>query len=187
MITLTQSKVIFNSKSHTYTLNGKELKGITRLLKEKLFPTQYKNVPKQVLENAKNYGTLVHNTIDFCDSLGIKDGEKYLSDYWRLKEENNLSTLSNEYLVTDNQYYASMIDVVFNDLSIADIKTTSTLDIEYVSWQLSIYAYLFELCNQTLKVNKLYAIWLPRATTKKPKIVEVERKNTDDILNLLYE
>ena len=66
--------------------------------------------------------------------------------------------------------------------SLADIKTTAKFDNDYVSWQLSIYAYLFELQNPDLKANKLYGIWLRNDTAE---LIEVEKKPKELIKELL--
>ena len=53
--------------------------------------------------------------------------------------------LANEYTVSDEEYFASNIDCVWEkegEISLADIKTTYRIDKESLSWQLSIYAYL---------------------------------------------
>ena len=55
-----------------------------------------------------------------------------------------------------------------------DVKTTYKLDLLYLSWQLSIYAYLFERQNPNLKVEGLIAIWL-RGDKDKDGIFSVER------------
>lgn len=87
--------------------------------------------------------------------------------------------------MSDNEYFASNIDCVWEkdgEVVLADIKTTSHLDEEYVAWQLTIYAYLFELQNPHLKVSKLYAVWLRDEIAK---LVEVERKPTEEIIKLM--
>ena len=68
--------------------------------------------------------------------------------------------------------FASPIDIVTSDLYLCDIKTTYALDEDYCSWQLSIYAYLFEVQNPDLQVKGLRAIWLKGSTAK---VVDVDR------------
>ena len=69
-----------------------------------------------------------------------------------------------------------------DNVILADIKTTSVLNKEYVRWQLSIYSYLFELQNPDLKVSKLYALWLRGDNSE---FAEVERIDTATIKDLL--
>ena len=72
--------------------------------------------------------------------------------------------LGSEVLVTNNTSIASMIDIVEekeDSFDIYDIKTTSTLNIEYLRWQLSIYSYLLRTYEVTKPIN-LFAIHLRR-------------------------
>lgn len=182
---LNESSVCFNQEAHTYTLDGKELSGVTSLLDRQIFKNKYTGVSETVLNKAANRGSLIHKTIELVDGLGIESDLAEVQAYIDLKKQHGLNTHANEYLVSDNDHVASSIDIVFDDCSLADIKTTSRLDRDYVSWQLSIYAYLFELQNPGLKANKLYAIWLPQKRYGKPALVEVERKSTELVQELI--
>ena len=185
MITLNQSPVIFNELGHTYTLDGKSLSGVTSILNRQLFADKYSGISDEVLNKAAEYGKGVHESIELYDSLGIGEDEDAVKSYIKLCQKEGLTRLDNEYLISDNDYVASSIDVVFDDCSLADIKTTSHLDEEYVSWQLSIYAYLFEKQNPDLQANRLLAIWLPKARYGKPKVVEVPRKPVSEVVRLI--
>lgn len=185
MITLNQSPVIFNELDHTYTLDDKSLNGVTSILNRQLFADKYSGISDEVLNKAAEYGKGVHESIELYDSLGIGEDEDAVKSYIKLCQKEGLTRLDNEYLISDNDYVASSIDVVFDDCSLADIKTTSHLDEEYVSWQLSIYAYLFEKQNPDLQANRLLAIWLPKARYGKPKVVEVSRKPVSEVIRLI--
>lgn len=180
---LKESKVIFNEEQHTYTLGEKQLSGITSIVKW-FFPETYKNVPEDVLREAAKFGSMVHKKCEQFDICGFGDDLKEVQDYARLKKENNLTTLVNEYLVDDGKNFASCIDVVFNDGSnvfdLADIKTTSQIHVNNVTLQLSIYAYLFEKCNKGKKVGNLYVIWLPKEQYGDATLMQLERISTDD-------
>ena len=185
MITLNQSPVIFNELDHTYTLDDISLNGVTSILNRQLFADKYSGISDEVLNKAAEYGKGVHESIELYDSLGIGEDEDAIKSYIKLCQKEGLTRLDNEYLISDNDYVASSIDVVFDDCSLADIKTTSHLDEEYVSWQLSIYAYLFEKQNPDLQANRLLAIWLPKARYGKPKVVEVPRKPVSEVIRLI--
>lgn len=174
---LNKCPVIYNDIAHTYFLDGVQLDGITTLLHRQMFKDMYEGASKSRLEARKQYGSLVHQQIELYDSLGINPTNEVVYAYQRLKDKHSFVTLANEYLVSDCDWVASSIDIVFEDYSLADIKTTSSLNKEYVSWQLSIYAYLFELQNPGLKVPRLYAIWMPEG--KRAKVVDIERKPTE--------
>lgn len=177
-----QSPVIFNKEDHTYKLGEVFLQGITGILTKHLFQDKYSNVPDFVLQRAASRGTFVHECCELVDTLGIIPDSIEAQNYIKLKEEHDLTTIANEYIVSDEEHFASAIDVVLEDYSLADIKTTAKFDNEYVSWQLSIYAYLFELQNPDLKANKLYGIWLRNDTAE---LIEVEKKPKELIQELL--
>ena len=184
---LKTSSVIFDPIKHQYFLNGKELRGITPILHHQLFPNLYKGVPDFVLKNAAEHGTMVHEQIELYDGgFEPKECSVELQSYKKIKKENNLTTIANEYIVTDCEFFASAIDLVFEkdngDIILSDIKTTNTLYLDYVQFQLSIYAYLFELQNPDLKVSKLYALWLRGDNSE---FAEVERIDMAIIKDLL--
>lgn len=183
---LVESQVAFNQEEHTYSLNGMALKGITGMIKSQLFPDMYKDIPQWILDRAAEHGTMVHESIELFDAgFEPKETIPELESYKRIKRENGLATLANEYIVTDREHFASGIDLVLSngeDIILTDIKTTYTLNKEYVRWQLSIYAYLFELQNPELKVSKLYALWL---RDDKSEFVEIKRIEIDTIKDLL--
>lgn len=187
MIELNPSNVVFTPEDHRYFLNRKELSGITGLIKSQLFADKYANIPQFVLDRAAERGTMIHEHIELYDAgFEPKENTPELNSYKRIKADYGLKTLANEYIVSDNKHFASGIDLVFTNggknVILADIKTTSVLDKEYVRWQLSIYAYLFELQNPELKVSKLYALWL---RGDKSEFVEVERIDTEIVKELL--
>lgn len=187
MITLQESGIRFDKEQHRYFLGVAELSGITGFIKKRVFPNKYKDIPQWRLDRAASNGTLIHESIELLDG-GFPPAEMSdeLKSYQRIKKENNLTTLANEYIVTDKEHFASGIDLVLTndkeEIILADIKTTSVLDKEYVSWQLSIYAYLFEMQNPSLKANKLFVIWL---RGDKSEYAEVERIDTEIIKDLL--
>lgn len=186
MINLVDSQVAFNQENHTYSLNGIALMGITGMIKSQLFPDMYKDIPQYILDKAAERGTMVHESIELFDAgFEPKDTTLELESYKRIKRENGLTTVANEYIVTDKEHFASAIDLVLcngDDIILTDIKTTYTLDKEYVRWQLSIYAYLFELQNPEVKVSKLYALWL---RDDKSEFTEIKRVEFDTIKDLL--
>lgn len=179
------SPVNFNETNHTYHLAGKELQGVTALINRQLFPCKYDRVDEQTLAEAAEYGNTIHAQIEMADTFGEATHLQAVRDYRNLIKIAGLERLTNEYLVSDEQRVASSIDIVFTDFSLADIKTTSQLDKTYLSWQLSIYAYLFEKQNPELHVPALYAIWLPKPQYGLPKLVPIMRRSEKEITDLL--
>ena len=183
---LIKSQVIFNPDEHTYMLGGKELSGITSVISQQLFPDKYRDVPEDVLKKAAERGTMIHSICELVDDMGISHDSDEAQGYKELKDDWGLRYECSEYLVSDDEHYASCIDKVYRenetDFTLGDIKTTYVLDKESVRWQLSIYAYLFELQNPGCKAVRLIGIWL---RGKNHEIVEVERIPSEVVVNLL--
>ena len=164
-IELVDSGVNFNPENHTYELNGTYLSGITELLQRQLFPNEYANIPKAILQQAAAYGTSVHQSCEDFDSNWYNDGTQEVQDYIELCTQYNLSHEASEYTVTDYTNYASNIDKIFrisdNTFDLADLKTYGKMTpekLEKARWQLSIYAYLFELQNKKAKARELFIL-----------------------------
>ena len=178
---LNRSEVIFTADTHEYWLGDKQLRGISHLYGKHICPTKYEGIPERVLLKAAERGTLIHEDCRQVDLFGIATTPEG-RDYQMLKEKYNIRPLANEHLVSDNEEFATMIDMLDEELSLYDFKTTAILDEESLSWQLSICAHLFEQQNPDLKVKKLYGIWLRNG---KAKLVEVPRIATEIIYDLL--
>jgi hypothetical protein len=184
---LVQSNVIYDHAMHDYSLNGIHLSGVTNVINEYICPNKYADIPERILEIAKEKGTRIHEQIELLISgftMDEYDDEVASFERWRT-EGGKARNLLSEYLVSDNTTYATMIDIVecIDDIyNIYDVKTTSTLDKEYVRWQLSICAYLMELQNPGIVIGKLSAIHL---RGKDIQVVEVERISTEIIKGLL--
>lgn len=180
MTPLAHTNVYFDELTHTYTLGDKMLTGITPVVGW-LFPDTYKDIPEAVLMRAAEYGTIVHKSIELADTLGIVTDENSQA-YIKMRSEHGCDIVRNEYLVSDDERFASSIDLVMESpdgVVLGDIKTTSSLQRDNVRVQLSIYAYLFEMMNPSAKVAKLVAVWLPKPQYGTPDWVVLERIPSD--------
>lgn len=185
MIELVKSSVVFNEENHTYMLGEKQLQGITGMISRQLFPDKYRDVPAFVLKKAAEKGSLIHNQCQFADTTGLPPESIEAENYIRMRVNAGYNAFANEYTVSDNEYFASNIDCVWekdNRISLGDIKTTQHLDEEYLSWQLSIYSYMFELQNPLIKVDKLFGIWV---RGDKHELVEITRKPDEEVRKLM--
>lgn len=174
---LKESKVVFNKKDHTYTLNGITLQGVTPIV-HWLFPETYADIPESVMMQAAEYGTMIHSACQMSDVVGITEHES-VKAYQDLKKAHGLITIANEYLVSDNKNIASSIDVVCSEEgqegdALIDIKTTSRVLQHHLSVQLSIYAWLYAVQTKR-KVGNLYCMWLPKERYGKPALIPVKR------------
>ena len=184
MITLNQNtRVSFEDITHSYLLDNEiYLMGVTSLMKKHSLAPNYEGIPADVLQKAAERGSKVHKDIeDYCNGRAVamtKELKAYISC--------GVKAIANEYLVSDNQIVASSIDIVADAgngaVDLIDIKTTSTLHLEALSWQLSIYAYLFHLANPDVPINKLYGLHIKAG---KAKMVEVPCIGSEEIMKLL--
>ena len=186
-MTLIQSPVAFDKEHHTYTYEGRRLSGVTAMLSRQLFGDKYAGVSESVLRHAAERGSYIHQMCELADRTGITGDCEEARAYLELCSSERLSHVESEYLVSDLQHYASSIDKVFrgrgsNEYWLADIKTTYALDKEYLRWQLSVYARLFELQNPGAKVTRLIGIWLRDG---KAKACDIERIDTGTVKALL--
>lgn len=193
ILELKKSDVVFNQEEHTYHLGSKELSGITSTIMAFAFPTTYAGISEETLRKAAERGSVVHETIELYETIFDGKRENYLGEwspeltnYARIKEDNHLTNQAQEYIVSDNNLFASAIDIVFTnekgEIVLSDIKTTSKILYDHVSLQLSIYAYLFELMNQKLKVSHLSCIWLRGYESKYVEVPLVSKKNIERLI-----
>ena len=194
------SDVLFVEESHKYYKGFTELQGVTTILKEVLFYDKYYGIDEEVLRKAAERGTAIHEIVQsylMHTKYTESDNEEIRAEAlralfsWKAFDcgaeiTNVFKPIAVEYLVSNNIDIASKIDVVMQsgkEYILADIKTTTSLDEDYLSWQLSIYKYLFEL-QTGYKVSHLLALWYDRANdswTAK----EVKDKGTEEILKLI--
>ena len=164
--------VEFHEDVHAYFLveEGKKtnLEGITGILKRQLFPDMLEGIPAKVLKSAAERGTTIHKDINLWYAGGFnpdtEEGQKAIE----LIARRGHKAIASEYLVSDGKNYASAIDMILSDsdggITLIDFKTSAKLDVEYVRWQLSIYAY-FLRCQGSLLPDdkvKIAAIHLPK-------------------------
>lgn len=201
-------KVIYNDERHTYTLIdtetfvSKPLYGVTRMIKTLVCPELYKDVDEQTLANAAAKGSRLHKLCEDFDNgkLTFKEGKYYrgeeeitdseLTAYVGLIAQHELIPIASEYLVSDNDNFASCIDKVCaldtKSVAIVDLKFTYNYNEEPVMWQTSIYADWFERQNPGIKVKKLYCIHIHQYKDKiTSDLHELKRVPSDALSNLM--
>ena len=174
-----------------------------------VYPDASDYVKKVQIPKAGYYGTCVHKAIQAWDELGIEltqfpekehptagilpsqDVSAELA-YYRNVKPRNVKTVASEFTV-DYLNFASQIDCIWCDneggIYLVDHKTNN-LDYypggaeglkEYLSWQLSCYAVMFE--NQTgLKVKGLLGNWVRKGAGE---LWRIERKPDELVQKLL--
>ena len=158
-----------------------------------IFPNKYTGIDKEILDKKAEYGSKIHEAIECIEqgkTLPELDSiqEFSINQYQRLKEKNNIEVIAQEQMIHFKDKYCGRFDMtakVNGFYSLCDIKTTATLDKEYLSWQLSFYELAFVSMYGMSPFEKLYAIWLPKK--EYGEVVEIERKSKSELLEKLKE
>ena len=177
----------FIEEGHIYLKDGIITPSVSEIL-HFIFPNKYKSVPSNILIKKAEYGSKVHKAIEVLENTGQiieLDVHQHLSleQYLKLKNKHNIEVLEQEQMISYNYDYCGRFDMIAQigkDNCLCDIKTTSELDKEYLSWQLSFYELAYGK-----KIDKLYAIWLPKKELG--QLIEIERKPKEDLLKKLEE
>lgn len=168
----------FIEETHTYLFNNKKIPSVSQILSKTIFKDKYKDVPEFILKNKASFGTNVHKAIETDFWEGLNDEELFCyKQYVKLSQSNNLKVIAHEQKVIYKDWYAGTFDMTAylgQAESLGDIKTTYSLDKEYLSWQLSMY----ELASGK-QFEKLFAIWLPK--NRLGKLLEIDRKSKEEI------
>ena len=175
----------FDEISHTYRVDGLVVPSVTQLLKRK-FGHKYDSIPTETLRKASERGTKIHKAIE-CYCRGFDDGSKEVRNFKFLKKYYGFEAVENELpiiLTFGGKVYAGRLDLILrmnDELSVADIKTTSSLDKEYLGHQLNLYRMGVEQCYK-MNIKKLYGIHLKDDTRK---LVEIPIKEEEWLLKSL--
>lgn len=160
---------------HQYLVDGVMVSSITQLLTKK-FPKRFEGVRKDTLEKAAEKGTEMHQDIEnYCVS-GVEKATKEIRNFKFLMKAYDFFVIDNEVpviLFKDEQPIAAgrldMIIKINDAIGIADLKRTSTLDKEYLAYQLNLYRIAFQQCYG-IPVKNLHGIQLK---DDKRKMVEI--------------
>lgn len=179
--------VEFIEDGHIYLKDGMIVPSVSSIL-HFIFPNKYKDIPLEILNKKAEYGTKVHESIEKLEQTGelieLNIYQKIaLEQYLKLKNKYDIEVLEQEKIISYEYDYCGRFDMIARvgmDRCLCDIKTTSMLDKEYLSWQLSFY----ELATGE-NFDKLYAIWLPKKDLG--ELVEIKRKSKKELLNKLKE
>lgn len=145
--------VEYDDSTHSYIVDGIEVPSVTQLLKRR-FGGKYDGIPKAVLENAARLGTMIHEAIEEAEKGDTDTYEppEEVKDEYRsyrfLKKQYGFTCIGNEILVLiphkGEIIAAGRMDMLVSSregkTGVADIKRTSVLDENYLSYQLTLYA-----------------------------------------------
>lgn len=143
----------FIEDTHTYLFNGEILPSITQILNTK-FGNKYDGIPSEVLKKASMRGSAVHKTIEDFETCNIENiGCTELRNWKFLKRAYKFKCIGNEIPVVlfkeDKAVACGRLDLVLEEnrqVGLGDIKTTSTLDKDYLRYQLNLYRIAYQQC-----------------------------------------
>ena len=184
---IVNSALKFNEETHEYTYNGNKLISTTQLLAKHHLSPDYSGVDKDLLKKSAEYGNMVHKEIeDFIKQGTFTNNSLELASFVKWLETSGYEIIDSEYLVC-NEIVGGKVDLLLKHIEsgvyvIADIKTTSVIHQESVSWQLSIYNYLDDniaqvgMCLHFLKDGSLETTSVPLKTTQDvERLMECEK------------
>lgn len=167
----------FDNDTHTYLVDGIIVPSITQILKVR-FGGKYAGVDKDTLQRAAQRGTDIHKAIELYCREQTESDYKELHNYKFLAKHYNFTTARNEVPIIlckfDDPIAAGRLDLILDmwntgDKALADIKTTSALDKEYLAYQLNLYR-LGYMQSYDEEITKLYGVHL---RDDKRKFVEI--------------
>lgn len=174
-------------ETHTYLYDGIVLPSITQLLKCK-FGGKYDGIPKATLDRAAELGTAVHKAIEDYERQGIETDLPELRNYKFLKRAYRFSCLDNEVpvvLFEDGEAVAAgRLDLVLEEsigIGLGDIKRTSTLDKQYLTYQLNCYRKAYTQCYGT-EIDFLRGIHL-RNDVRKYIDIPINENLVSEVIN----
>lgn len=180
----------YDDDTHSYIVDGVIVPSVTQILGVK-FGNKYAGVDRATLERAASRGTEIHKAIeDYCKGsrdnlLDIKEVRnfRFLLNYNALWVRENETPI----IITkgDEPIAAGRLDLILSDecnenTAVADIKTTSTLDKEYLAYQLNLYRIGY-MQSYDIDITQLYGIHLREDKRKLVKIPINERAAWDII------
>ncbi len=167
----------YDDETHTYLIDGVIVPSVTQIIHEAFFKNMYDFVPPSVLEKAAERGTEVHSMIErYCKGDAILETARPVKDFNFLMRYYSLDVLQNEVPVIIEKdgepKAAGRLDLVLNGAngrSIADIKTTATLNKEFLLYQLNLYRLGYMQSYET-DIKELYGIHI---RPDKRKLVDI--------------
>lgn len=179
----------FIESTHTYLVDGVIVPSVSTILGATVFKDKYKGVNSDVLNAKREFGKNVHKAIEtgYTDDLTYEELMVY-NKYLDLIERHKIEPVDNEQIVHYDLRYAGTFDMMalYGEAEgLGDVKTTAALDIEYLSWQLTMYEMAYCNMYSYVQFEVLFAIWIPKKGNG--KVVKIERKTKEQVMALLDE
>lgn len=182
----------FDEESHTYLADGVIVPSVTTAMKlHPLFKDKYAGIDRTILNNAARRGTSIHKAIEmYCKGEEVTEHADEVRGFKFLQKQYDITPLLNEQPILifngGRPVLAGTFDLLANIggvLTLADIKSTSSLDIKYLEYQLNLYR--VGLCQSYGQdVEALAGIWLKGDKRKLEKIT-IDDFKVKEIFDLL--
>lgn len=174
--TIAGRELEYIDSDHLYLVDGVIVPSITQMLKKK-FGAKYDMVDENTLQRAAERGTAVHSAIErYCEAGEDDPAFRELQNFKWLLRQYKFEVLKNEIPVilfrAGKPIAAGRLDMVIQSeegLGIADVKRTSSLDKEYLFYQLNLYRLAYKQ-DYSREIDFLRAIWLREEKRKYVKI-----------------
>ena len=182
------NELLFNEEKHEYTLNGEVLISVTQLLEKHGLAPKYDGVDAELLKKRAEYGKMIHKEIELYLKNGTIGFSKECQNFIKWFEgQNRYEFRGSELMVYYKDIYAGTLDILLCDTKsqcwvIVDLKTTSIIHEESVSWQESLYAFAHYSNFPNLENYKGMVIHLKDDVFE---VKEISLKATEDIKALI--
>jgi hypothetical protein len=178
------AQVIFNEEFHQYSIEDKNLISVTQLMSKHRLAPDYSFVDQELLKSKAERGTYIHSEIEKYIKTGEIGFTPELIFVIEQIKKLKLKNLQSEVVVFNEKYgVAGTVDLIADKSKkriMADYKTGQNVNIEPVRWQLSIYAYLWELMGNE-PIDELYLFHL----NDNPRVVKIEEIERAEVIKLL--
>jgi hypothetical protein len=174
----------YDDDEHCYICEGIILPSVTQILQTR-FSHKYDHVDRETLQRAAARGTEIHKAVEeYCQGGEIDRKEvrnfKFLCDRYKFTVERNEVPI----IIWDEKPIAAgRLDLVINHegkKALADIKTTSSLDKEYLAYQLNLYRIGY-MQSYGGNIDELFGIHL-RDDTRKVVPIPIDGRKAWDLL-----
>lgn len=181
----------YTDKTHTYLVDGEHLPSITQIMKLK-FGNMYDGVSKATLEKAREHGSAVHEAVENWCKNGAESEFPEVRNFKFLMKKYQFQVEYNEVPVVlfadDVPIAAGRLDLVVSEIvngetvtGLADIKCTSTLNKEYLAYQLNLYRLAFQQ-DYGEKISFLKGVHLKGDKTRKYVDIPINEELAWDLI-----
>lgn len=176
----------FVEETHTYLNDGVIIPSVSEIIRFK-FPDAYKGVPDWVLKRKATYGTLIHQRIEefangqlTLDEIADPEAREKVEEFEILRKMWAFYVKDMEQIVDYCGRVAGRYDIRLQDDYLVDIKTTSKIHQDWLSWQLGFY-YL----ALGIKRDFGFCMWFPKG--KRAEVKQINVMSHEDCVKLLEE